>query len=306
MLVVIIWVVLTGAWNNVAHNITNAAPVWAAKPLTGVNFAIPLPIVLIIFLPPIEVPRAIDKAQRKITHTGTSKLLINPPLNSAIVIIPIDFWASFPPWLSAINAPANTCNFKNSLFTTDLLCDFKIQFSININIYPTINPINGERINHKITLWKRLYQLTTSKVIVYAIPPPISAPINAWDELLGIPKYHVNRFQIIDEINTHIITHCGIDVWLTILSPTVLATAVPMKAPIKLHIQHIIIACLGVNAFVVIDVATAVAVSWNPFIKSNANARNTINIVIINELCIFNYNSFYYICYLFTFIYYIF
>ena len=63
IVVVIIWVVLTGALKNVAHKITSAAPVCAAKPFTGVSFVIPLPMVLIIFLPPIEVPIAIARAQ---------------------------------------------------------------------------------------------------------------------------------------------------------------------------------------------------------------------------------------------------
>ena len=38
----------------------------------------------------------------------------------------------------------------------------------------------------------------------------------------------------------------------------------------------------------------------------NTTAKITISTIIIKELCIFNYNSFYYICYLFTVIYYIF
>lgn len=45
------------------------------------------------------------------------------------------------------------------------------------------------------------------------------------------------------------------------LSPTVFATAVPVNAPRKLKIEHIIMALLGVRARVAIEVATAVAVS---------------------------------------------
>ncbi|MNI59273.1 hypothetical protein D3C73_1144300 [compost metagenome] len=72
-------------------NITAELVKSAENPEAGVNFAIPLPMVLIILHPPTEVPSAIAVAQASLTHKGTWKLPITPPLNSAKDIIPIDF-----------------------------------------------------------------------------------------------------------------------------------------------------------------------------------------------------------------------
>ncbi|MNJ52065.1 hypothetical protein D3C77_473840 [compost metagenome] len=71
---VIACVVLTGKWNSVAPKITEAADKSAAKPLTGSILNIFVPIVLIIFQPPTDVPSAIAVAAATLTHKGTSIL----------------------------------------------------------------------------------------------------------------------------------------------------------------------------------------------------------------------------------------
>jgi hypothetical protein len=98
-----IWVVLTGACSMVAVKITAAAPVSAAKPFTGTRRAMLTPMVLIIFQPPTEVPKAIARAQVVITHRGIVNFAISPPLRRAMEMTPIDFWASLLPWFRAIN-----------------------------------------------------------------------------------------------------------------------------------------------------------------------------------------------------------
>ena len=57
--------------------------------------------------------------------------------------------------------------------------------------------------------------------------------------------------------------------------PTVFATAVVTKAPAKLVIEAIATAFRGESARVETEVATAFAVSWNPFVKSNPSATTT-------------------------------
>lgn len=74
-----------------------AAPVSAAKPFIGASFIIFIPIVLIIRQPPTDVPRAIARAQVNLTQSGTTNSFKIPLPTSAIVIIPMDFWASFEP-----------------------------------------------------------------------------------------------------------------------------------------------------------------------------------------------------------------
>ena len=55
----------------------------------------------------------------------------------------------------------------------------------------------------------------------------------------------------------------------------VAATSSEMNAPTKLRIAAIATARRGDSARVEIDVATAFAVSWKPFVKSNASAVAT-------------------------------
>ena len=55
----------------------------------------------------------------------------------------------------------------------------------------------------------------------------------------------------------------------------VAATASEMNAPTKFRTAAIVTARRGDSARVEIDVATALAVSWKPFVKSNASAVPT-------------------------------
>src|SRR3954452_11350855 len=61
----------------------------------------------------------------------------------------------------------------------------------------------------------------------------------------------------------------------TIPLATVAATASEMKAPTKFRIAAKVTATRGGNARVEIAVATTLAVSWKPFVKSNASAVPT-------------------------------
>src|SRR6266542_2849089 len=77
---------------------------------------------------------------------------------------------------------------------------------------------------------------------------PTRPPISAWDELDGSPNHHVSRFQ---------------------------ATAVVTNAPARFAPDAIATAKRGESARVETEVATAFAVSWNPFVKSNPSATTT-------------------------------
>ena len=57
--------------------------------------------------PPIAVPSDRAVAATTITHVGTVTSAITPAENSARVMIPIVFWASFEPCENAMN-PAET------------------------------------------------------------------------------------------------------------------------------------------------------------------------------------------------------
>ncbi|MNN79630.1 hypothetical protein D3C81_1962900 [compost metagenome] len=108
---------LTGKCSKVAVKITDAAEISAAKPLIGSILKIFVPMVLMIFHPPIEVPRAIEVAAATLTHSGTSMVSRRPEVTSAKVIIPIAFWASLVPCVKDCRAAVSTCIVRKPLFT---------------------------------------------------------------------------------------------------------------------------------------------------------------------------------------------
>ena len=58
------------------------------------------PAVLMIRWPPLAVPKAIAPAQLAITQVGAWNEGDSPRMTKDITMIPIDFCASFAPWLS--------------------------------------------------------------------------------------------------------------------------------------------------------------------------------------------------------------
>src|SRR5579862_8897007 len=88
---------------------------------------------------------------------------------------------------------------------------------------------------------------------------PIRPPVNAWEELLGIPKYHVSRFQTM-AATIAASTTC----WVApVTSPLAMvsATLVKQRAPVKCREAAMIIGARGVRTRVETTVAIALAVS---------------------------------------------
>src|SRR5699024_893103 len=115
-----------------------------------------------------------------------------------------------------------------------------------------------------------------------AIAAPAIEPINACEELLGIPKYHVIKFHAIAANSAAKITADPFSKanGSTISFVIVFATPVKVIAPAKFITDAKIIARLGVSALVETDGAIAFAVSWKPLIKSKITARATIKMVM--------------------------
>ena len=105
---------------------------------------------------------------------------------------------------------------------------------------------------------------------------PTSPPISACDDDDGSPSHQVSRFQTIAP-STAASTVFGVASPESMIPlPTVEATAVVTKAPARLAIAAIRTASRGESARVETEVATAFAVSWKPFVKSNASATTTV------------------------------
>src|SRR3954452_12027674 len=104
---------------------------------------------------------------------------------------------------------------------------------------------------------------------------PISPPISACDELDGRPSHHVARFHAIaptSAANTTVVVMAPAS---TMPEPMVAATLSEMNAPAKFRTADSRTANRGDIARVETEVAIAFAVSWKPFVKSNASAVTT-------------------------------
>src|SRR5689334_4653019 len=108
-----------------------------------------------------------------------------------------------------------------------------------------------------------------------ATTDPTRPPIRACEELDGSPKYHVITFQAIAPTSPQNTTVVVTALVSTKPLPMVVATFSEMNAPTKFSSDANATACLGPIARVEIDVATTLAVSWKPLVKSNASAVPT-------------------------------
>src|ERR1044072_8520115 len=104
---------------------------------------------------------------------------------------------------------------------------------------------------------------------------PAAPPIRACEDEDGRPKYHVSRFQEIAPIRPEKTISSVTMSACTMPVAIVAATASDRNAPTKLRIAASVTATRGDIARVEIEVATALAVSWKPLVKSNARAVAT-------------------------------
>ena len=91
-------------------------------------------------------------------------------------------------------------------------------------------------------------------------------------QLDGSPPHHVKRFQVIAPRSAARTVFSLASPVSMIPWPTVFATAVVVKAPARLATDAMRTASRGESARVEMDVATAFAVSWKPFVKSKPSA----------------------------------
>src|SRR5688500_1834076 len=114
-------------------------------------------------------------------------------------------------------------------------------------------------------------------VPAFDIAAPAYPPMSACDELLGMPKYQVIRFQMIAPSRPPRIT-CGSTMLCSIIPPpTVFATATPpVNRAAKLNVAAHTTAASGLRMRVPTIVAMEFAESWKPLMKSKMKATATI------------------------------
>src|SRR3954451_15017924 len=99
--------------------------------------------------------------------------------------------------------------------------------------------------------------------------------MSACDDEDGSANHQVTRFQTIAPTRPAKMTGSVTAVASTMPLAIVAATASERNAPTKFRTAAIAIAARGRSARVEIDVATTLAVSWKPLVKSNASAVPT-------------------------------
>src|SRR5512133_273303 len=178
---------------------------------------------------------------------------------------PMTFCASFEPWEKAIAHADTSCILRDDSITAWYRIRRATQMIPIISARATTNPITGESTRGNRTLSTNLRHLNAPHPAC-TTTAPASAPINACEELDGIPYHHVIRFQMLAPINTAKTIVCVTSVGSVNPLAMVLATAVPVSAPTKLKTAATSTAVRSGKTPVETDVAMALAASWKPLI----------------------------------------
>ena len=197
----------------------------------------------------------------------------NPAATSVRVITPIVFCASFVPCAS------DTSDDVKIWPTLNPACDgveFRVMSSASLVATNATTPAITGASSAGSTIFD---SSTTGSIAPNPAPTtvaPIRPPNRACDDELGSPSSHVIRFHTIAPTSPAKII-CGVIRMPSApsrISPPlmVFATSVLRNAPTRFSTAAISTATFGLSAPVAIGVAMALAVSWNPFVKSKKRA----------------------------------
>src|SRR5690348_8246006 len=112
----------------------------------------------------------------------------------ASVMTPMVFCASFVPCAREIRAAEPTCPTRKPWPRTSLAADLVIRYTEYVPIAAMRPAITGESTAGIRTLDTMPCHFTAPAPAA-AMVDPTTPPISAWDELDGIPRYHVARFH---------------------------------------------------------------------------------------------------------------
>src|SRR4030065_929256 len=142
----------------------------------------------------------------------------------------------------------------------------------------------------------RIFSIPGNRIARHPAPmatAPTRPPTRACDELLGNPRYQVNKFQKMALIKAARITIRLIASEATTSCPIVSATATPnMNGPQKLARAVIPRALRGENARLATMVATMLLESWIPFKKSNIRAKMIVTMSKADKENLYDYEIF--------------
>src|SRR3954471_14494150 len=271
----ITWVVERGKPTCEAERMTAAPAPWAANPCAGSILMMRLPIVRMMRQPPTYVPAAIALAALTTTQVGMESVGCRFPFATrARKTMPIVFWASLVPCESENSAPEIHWPWRKARETKPGGWRPVMRYVMTMPRPATSMASGGAISAGTMTFSTRPDPLT-------ALDPsatnaePTTPPISACEDDEGSPNRHVARFQAMAPIRPANTIGGVMTSESTMPVAIVAATWSDMNAPTKFSVADIATAVRGPMARVETDVAIALAVSWNPLVKSNASAVAT-------------------------------
>ena len=231
--------------------------------------------------PPAYVPNAIVAAERTTTHRGTWNVVRSPAAIKASVMAAMVFCASLAPCEYERKAAVNTCRPRNARLTGAgrNRRRYTMKIKSTAKIAAAKKPSGGE-MARLATCLPSDDHLTPPRPPAAAMPEPHRPPMSAWVELLGSPRYQVMRFHEMAPSRADITTtRPGLmaSVLAMVLDTFAWKNATVTTAPTRLKTAESPTAARGERARVEIEVAIALAVSWNPFVKSKRTATPIVS-----------------------------
>src|SRR4051812_28689210 len=178
-------------------------------------------------------------------------------------MMPMVFCASLPPW-PRLYAPADTSwSRRNQRSMRDGVARRNTLDTSTIINEPSTNPSNGETKMNSTVFHTPAPMSELAPAL--AITAPTMPPINACDELLGMPYHQVTRFQVVAPTRAPNTMWVSTTPGCTMPLPMVAATLRwKMKMATMLKNAANSTACVGFNTPVDTTVAMEFAASWKP------------------------------------------
>ncbi len=291
-------------------------PVKVAKPMQKMEarhthvpwcvsiFTMSMPTFLMIFLPPMAVPRPMAVAHRMISQNGNAALsgLAPMPMHSMMPIREMErnFWPSCAPCISATPAPEMHWAQRQPLAARRRSVLRAARSTILVNSQPLPKPKPVE-ISRPYTTFIHSAPFTPSMPPCRAMAAPVRPAISEWLWEVGMPRYQVATPQTM--MATIAAASASNAAWLSppkftmpkMVFATAALTEVTTIKPMKLHAAAIMIAVFGLMLRVPTTVAMALGASVAPFTtvaprvrtrttartglpaKADKNAPNSIN-----------------------------
>src|SRR5580658_7022691 len=214
-------------------------------------------------------------AQARMTQNGAFDLAGTEWFTiRASVMTPMVFCASFVPCARDTMQADPICPIRKPWLRAPSVRLRLIRYSRYVPVAATRAAMIGDRAAGMTTFETRPCHLIAWPPAAASVEP-ITPPMSACDELDGMPRSQVSRFQMIPPHSPAATTVSVTSLVSTRPLAIVAATASDRNAPTRFSRPDRPTATLGSSALVAMEVAIALAVSWKPLVKSKLRAVMT-------------------------------